>query len=221
MIRLGAKEIVGKIKDEANVECEKIMSEAKENAKKKVEEVRKEIEVQKKRFIEAEERRGVEEKERIVRAARLNARKLGWDAEEEMIAKALEEAMNRLKVVKTEGFKGNSYSGIMAGLTKDAAMSIIAGSSAGDELDVIISEEDASFVKPKMLKKISDEINQDSGANVRLSLSGERIKSAGGVIVRGKEGKVAVNNTVEQRMARLSASLREDIVKTLFISLSL
>lgn len=218
---MGAKEIVGKIKDEANVECEKIMSEAKENAKKKVEEVGEEIEIQKKGFIEAEERKGVEEKERIVRAARLNARKLGWDAEEEMIGKALEEAMNRLKEVKTAGFKGNSYSGIMAGLTKDAAMSIIAGSSAGDELEVIISEEDASFVNPKMLKKISDEINQDSGANVRLSLSGERIKSAGGVIVRGKEGKVEVNNTVEQRMARLSASLREDIVKTLFISLSL
>ena len=221
MIRLGAKEIVGKIKDEANVECEKIMSEAKENAKKKVEEVREEIEVQKKRFIEAEERKGVEEKERIVRAARLNARKLGWAAEEEMIAKALEEAMNRLKEVKTAGFKGNSYSRIMAGLIKDATMSIIAGSSASDELEVIISEEDASFVNPKMLKKISDEINQDSGVNVRLSLSGERIKSAGGVIVRGKEGKVEVNNTFEQRMTRLSASLREDIVKTLFISLSL
>jgi V/A-type H+-transporting ATPase subunit E len=216
VIRLGAKEIVEKIKDEANAECEKIMSGARETGKKKVEESRAEIELQKRRFIEAEERKGVEEKERIVRAARLNARKLKWDVEEEMIAKALEEAMNRIKEVKTEGFKGNSYSDIMAGLIKDAAISIIAGSSAGgDELEVIISEEDASFVNKKMLKNISDEINQDRGVNVRLSLSGERIKSAGGVIVRGKGGEIEVNNTFEQRMARLSTSLREDIVKTL------
>jgi len=52
--------------------------------------------------------------------------------------------------------------------------------------------------------------------NVRLSPSGERIKSAGGVIVRGKDGKIEVNNTFEQRMARFSTGLREDIVKTLF-----
>ncbi|MCK4476706.1 MAG: hypothetical protein KAU16_08275 [Methanophagales archaeon] len=214
---MGAKEIVEKIKDEANAECEKIMSEAKENAERIIKEAREEIELQKKNFIEAEERKGVEEKERIVRAARLNARKLRWDAEEEMIGKALEKAMNRIREVRTGGFKGNSYSNILTGLIKDAALSIIAGSSASSELEVMLNEEDAdaSFVKTDMLKKISDEISV-GGVNVRLSLSGERIKSAGGVIVRGKDGKIEVNNTFEQRIARFSTGLREEIVKKLF-----
>ncbi|MEA2075995.1 MAG: V-type ATP synthase subunit E family protein [Euryarchaeota archaeon] len=215
---MGAKEMVEKIKGEANGESEKIINEAKANAEKKLEDTKKELELQKKRFVEAEERKGVEEKERIVRAARQNARKLRWMAEEEIIEKALEAALKHLKDVKSEGFEGNSYPNILAGLIKDSTMSITAGSSAGAELEVLLSEEDAaaSYIDQAMLENLTDEISRDSGVNVRLSLSDERIKSVGGVIVRRKDGEIEVNNTFEERMARLSTSLREEIVKTLF-----
>jgi len=215
---MGAKEMAEKIKGEANGESEKIINEAKANAEKKLEDTKKELELQKKRFVEAEERKGIEEKERIVRAARQNARKLRWMAEEEIIEKALERALKHLKDVKSEGFEGNSYPNILAGLIKDSTMSITAGSSAGAELEVLLSEEDAaaSYIDQAMLKNLTDEISHDSGGNVRLSLSDERIKSAGGVIVRRKDGEIEVNNTFEERMARLSTSLREEIVKTLF-----
>ncbi len=219
---MGVREIMERMKNEANAERERIVSEAKGKADEMLKKAREELELRKKNFIEAEEKRGVEERERIVRAARLNARKLRWKVEEEMIGKALEGATKRMKEIKKEGFNGKSYSTILTGLIKDAALSITAGSSAGGELEVMLSEEDASasFVKPDMLKKIADEINQDKGVNVSLSLSGERIKSAGGVIVRGKEGKIEVNNTFEQRMARFFTSLREEVLKTLFTTLS-
>lgn len=215
---MGAKEMAEKIKGEANKESEKIIREAKEKAKKKLEDAIKEIEEEKKRFVEAEERKGVEEKERIIRAARQKVRKLRWTVEEEMIEKALDATRKRVKDVKSEGFKGDSYPNILAGLIKDSAISIAAGSSAGAEVEVILSEEDAaaSYIDKVMLKSLTDEISNDSGINVRLSLSDDRIKSAGGVILRRKDGEREVNNTFEQRMARLSTSLREDIVKTLF-----
>ena len=226
MIQLGATEIVEKIKEEAVSEEAQIISAAKEKAKLKLEEAKAQIEVQKKNFIDAEERKGVEERERMVRAARLNARKLKWQSEEGLIAKVLEESMKRITEVKKEGFKGNSYSNILAGLIKDAAMSIIAGSggiststSRDSELNAILSDEDAdaSFVTPDMLNKIADEISAGAGGvDVHLSLSDDRIRSAGGVIVRGKDEKIEVNNTFEQRMARFSTSLREEIVKNLF-----
>ena len=226
MIQLGATEIVEKIKEEAASEEAQIISEAKEKAKLKLEEAKAQVEVQKKNFIAAEERKGVEERERMVRAARLNARKLKWQSEEGLIAKVLEESMKQITEVKKEGFKGNSYSNILAGLIKDAAMSIIAGSggiststSSDSELNVILSDEDAdaSFVTPDMLNTIANEISTGAGGvEVHLSLSDDRIRSAGGVIVRGKDEKIEVNNTFEQRMARLSTSLREEIVKNLF-----
>lgn len=225
---MGATEIVEKIKEEAVSEEAQIISEAKEKAKLKLEEAKAQIEVQKKNFIAAEERKGVEERERMVRAARLNARKLKWQSEEGLIANVLEESMKRITEVKKEGFKGSSYSNILAGLIKDAAMSIIAGSGGtststsrgGGELNVILSDEDAdaSFVTPDMLNKIADEISASIGAggvDVHLSLSDDRIRSAGGVIVRGKDEKIEVNNTFEQRMARFSTSLREEIVKNM------
>lgn len=223
---MGATEIVEKIKEEAVSEETRIISEAKEKAKLKLEEAKAQIEVQKKNFIVAEERKGVEERERMVRAARLNARKLKWQSEEGLIANVLEESMKRITEVKKEGFKGSSYSNILAGLIKDAAMSIIAGSGGtststsrgGSELNVILSDEDAdaSFVTPDMLNKIADEIRAGAGGvKVHLSLSDDRIRSAGGVIVRGKDEKIEVNNTFEQRMARFSTSLREEIVKNM------
>jgi len=215
---MSAKEIVEKIKSEANEESAKIIREAKENAKKELEDAIKEIEEEKKRFVEAEERRGIEEKERIVRAARQKARKLRWTVEEEMIEKTLDATLKRIKSVKSEGFKGNSYPNILGGLIKDSAISIAAGSSAGVEVEVILSEEDAaaSYIDKAMLKTLTDEISNDSGVNVQLSISDERMKSAGGVIVRRKDGEIEVNNTLEQRLARLSTSLREEIMKTLF-----
>ncbi len=197
MIQLGATEIVEKIKEEAASEEAQIISEAKEKAKLKLEEAKAQVEVQKKNFIAAEERKGVEERERMVRAARLNARKLKWQSEEGLIAKVLEESMKQITEVKKEGFKGNSYSNILAGLIKDAAMSIIAGSggiststSSDSELNVILSDEDAdaSFVTPEMLNTIANEISTGAGGvEVQLSLSDDRIRSAGGVIVRGKD----------------------------------
>ncbi len=216
MIRLGVNEIEGRIKDEANAERDRIVGEAEAKASELVSKAKEEIEHREEDFILAERARGQEEKERRVRAARLNARKLKWNAEAEMTNKALEEAMKRINAVKEEGFKGVSYSEIMAGLIKDASLSLIAGGSKDNELEVLISDEDVSYIDKTILKKISTELSQDMTVPVNLSLSSERIKSAGGVIVQGKGGKIEVNNTFEQRMTRYSASIREEIMKTLF-----
>ncbi len=216
---MGAEEIVRKIKEEAEAECEKIISDAEANRRKRLAEAMAEVEEQKKSFVAASEQKAREEKEGVVRAARLNARKVRWDAEEKIIAEVLEEAAKALKEVKKNGFKGRSYSEILAGLIKDAAVSVVAaGAGSSSELEVRLSEEDASFVTPEMLKELSAEVERSTrgGMKVRLSVSGERIKSEGGVVVSGRGGKVEVNNTFEQRMARLSSGLREEIVKSLF-----
>jgi V/A-type H+-transporting ATPase subunit E len=216
---MGAKEMVEAIKESANEEGARIIEEARRNAAEKLEAAKAEFEVQKQQFVAAQERKLAEEKERIIRAARQNARKLRWTAEEEMIGRTLRAALERLKGVKGEGFKGSSYPGILAGLIKESALSIATGSSSADEdVEVLLSEEDAtaSYVDQAMLTELTDELRSENGVNVQLSLSSERIKSTGGVLVRRKDGTIAVNNTFEQRMARLSSNLREGIVKTLF-----
>lgn len=214
---VGTTEIIEKIKSEANAEYDRIIREANESANEKLESAKKELELQKKRAIEAEERRCAEEKERIIRAARQHGRKLKWLVEEEMINRTFEEALKRLKEIKKTGFKGNSYPTILAGLAMDGILSLAAtGSSPGEEFELLVSEEDVPYIDGALLNRIHERLRTEKGLDIRLSLSPERIKSAGGVMVRRKDGKIAVNNTVEQRIARFSTSLREDIVRTLF-----
>ena len=210
-MHVGASEIVERIKEEAKEEQERILREARAQVENRIKNAKADIEERKKRFIEAESRKAAENKERIIRAKRLDAKKFRWDVEEKAIKRALEEALKRVQHVKKEGFKGKSYPSILAGLIKDAALSITAGSErSSSELEVVLSAEDAQFVTEDMLKEVSGE----AGGEVRLSE--ERIKTAGGVIVRRSDGKIEVNNTFEERMKRFYPELREDIVKVLF-----
>ncbi|MBA5942047.1 MAG: hypothetical protein H0M93_01760 [Methanophagales archaeon] len=223
---MGTKEMIEKIIKEASEESERLISEARENGNKKYRDAVKEIELQKRRFIELEERKGVADKERITRAANRDARKSRWKTKEEAAKKVLHLALEQITAVKTDGFMDYSYPSILAGLIKKSAISIAGdidtmeqGPGQEQELEVILSEDDAasSSVDHEMLTELEDEISRDSGVNVRLSLSDERIKSVGGVIIRRKDGTVVVNNMFEQRMARLSSSLREEIEKRLFV----
>jgi len=210
-MHVGASEIVERIKAEAREEQERILREARAQVENRIKNAKADIEERKKRFIETERRKAAENKDRIIRAKRLDAKKFRWDVEEKAIKRALEEALKRVQHVKKEGFRGKSYPSILAGLIKDAALSITAGSErSSSELEVVLSAEDAQFVTEDMLKEVSGE----AGGEVRLSE--ERIKTAGGVIVRRSDGKIEVNNTFEERMKRFYPELREDIVKVLF-----
>jgi vacuolar-type H+-ATPase subunit E/Vma4 len=217
---MGAKEMVERIKEEAREEGQQITADAKQQADAKLEAARKELEQQKQQFLAAEERKGVEEKERIVRAARQNARKLKWRAEEAMIERTLESALTRIPGVKSSGFKDASYGDILRGLITESVLSIATGSSsAGIDLDVLLSEEDtaaAAHITQAQLTALGEALSREHGRDLKLTLAAEQIKSVGGVIVRQTDGKIEVNNTFEQRMARFSTGLREEIVKALF-----
>jgi vacuolar-type H+-ATPase subunit E/Vma4 len=216
---MGAKEMVDRIREEARDEGQQITTDAKQQADAKLDAARKELEQQKQQFLAAEERKGMEEQERIVRAARQNARKLKWMAEEAMIERTLESALTRIPGVKSSGFKDTSYAEILSGLITESVLSIATGSSsAGIDLDVLLSEEDAAaaHITQAPLTELGKALSREHGRDLKLTLAAEQIKSVGGVIVRQTDGKIVVNNTFEQRMAHFSTSLREEIVKALF-----
>jgi len=233
---LGVGEILERIKEEASAERERILREAEEQAKEILEEAKTSLEKRRLAVKMREEKRGEEEKMRIIRSARLEARRIKWSAEQEITNEVFENAKKRIKKVKEEGFKGKSYREILAGLVKEAAISISSPLTAGEtatgetaentvkegkseeseELEVLVSEEDANFVSQSLLDKISAEISKEEGIKIHLSLSTERIKASGGVIVRRKDGKVEVNNTFEKRMERFMPILRENVARILW-----
>ncbi|MCW7074429.1 MAG: V-type ATP synthase subunit E family protein [Candidatus Methanospirare jalkutatii] len=233
---MGVGEILERIKEEASAERERILRDAEERAKEILEEAKTSLEKRRLAVKMREEKRGEEEKMRIIRSARLEARRIKWSAEQEITNEVFENAKKRIKKVKEEGFKGKSYEEILAGLVKEAAISISSPLTAGEtatgetaenavkegkseesgELEVLVSEEDANFVSQSLLDKISAEISKEEGIKIHLSLSTERIKASGGVIVRRKDGKVEVNNTFEKRMERFMPILRENVARILW-----
>jgi len=202
---MGAAEIVNRIREEGEKERERILNEAKERAKKIIEDAKAEAERSKKRAMEEEERRAETEKRRIIQTARLEARRKKWIAQEEMIKEVMNKAVEKIKEVKEKGFGEYKYDEILRNLIKVSAMS-----AGGGDLEVILSEEDARFISKKDLDKIS----KDLGAS--LTLSEERVKSIGGVIVRTKDGRIAVNNTFEKRLERLSDAIRDKVAAIMF-----
>ena len=236
VVFLGVGEILERIKEEASAERERILRDAEEQAKEILEEAKTSLEKRRLAVKRREEKRGEEEKMRIIRSARLEARRIKWSAEQEITNEVFENAKKRIKEVKEEGFKGKSYGEILAGLVKEAAISISSPLTAGEtatgetaedavkegkseeseELEVLVSEEDANFVSQSLLDKISAEISKEESIKIHLSLSTERIKASGGVIVRRKDGKVEVNNTFEKRMERFMPILRENVARILW-----
>ncbi len=208
---MGASEIVKRIMEDAREEQARILREAREQVEEQLKRARADIEARKKQYIDAERARAAENKERIIRSKRLAAKKLRWDMEEQMIKRVFEESLKRLPQIKESGFKGSTYSDILAGLIKEAVMSITGG-TGNEELEVLLSADDAGFVTDEIL----DTIARGIGDGVRISISEERLKTAGGAIVRRTDGKIEVNNTFEERMKRLSSELRERVARTLF-----
>ncbi|MHC1579473.1 MAG: V-type ATP synthase subunit E [Candidatus Alkanophagales archaeon] len=202
---MGAAEIVNRIREEGEKERERILNEARERARKIIEDARAEAERSKRRVVEEEERRAETEKQRIIQTARLEARRKKWVAQEEMIREVMNRAVERIKEVKEKGFGGYGYDEILRNLIRVSAMS-----AGGGDLEVVLSEEDARLISKEDL----DEISKDVGAS--LTLSEERVKSIGGVIVRTKDGRIAVNNTFEKRLERLSDAIRDRVAEIMF-----
>lgn len=75
-----------------------------------------------------------------------------------------------------------------------------------DEILIFCNKTDIRIVQ-NLINKIS------SKSKKNLQLSDDSLKTLGGVIVTNFDGTVSVNNTIEERLYRMRAELRTDIVK--------
>jgi V/A-type H+-transporting ATPase subunit E len=136
--------------------------------------------------------------------ARLAARHRILEAKEALITEVLELAIESLtKKHKTKGY---------ADMVVDLAI----------EGGAILAVEEIELLLPKGqspqldLTKISREIAKRTGIKTEVSLAKEKIRSAGGVRVRSKDGTKWVDNTFEGRRDRMISKMRRVISSILF-----
>ena len=136
--------------------------------------------------------------------ARLAARHRILNAKRALIAEVLELAVESLaKKHKTKG-----YANMLVNLAIEGGSVL-----AVEEIELIL----AKGQKPELdLAKIGREIKKITGAKIKVSISKETIKAAGGLMVRSKDGTKWVDNTFEGRRDRMLNMMRKRISFILF-----
>ena len=194
------EKIIARIEADARAEAERILSEARAQA----ESIRREAEakagVRKAEIISRGRREAEQERARIVANAKLRARKALLDAKEEVIR----EAFSRAEKALAEVAKEERYPGILKRLILEAIETI------GGDVEVLARKEDRKILSKSFLQEIAKQ------AKVKVTLAEETISSAGGVVVRSRDGRAEVDNTFETRLERIKSELRSSVAKVLF-----
>ena len=192
--------ITEKIAAESEQEIKGILKEAKSKADEIIGEAEKKAEALKAEIVANGERDAERERQRVVANAKLQARKSKLDAKEDVIREAFKTAENQLKEIGASA----QYSSVLEALIKEAH-AVVRG-----DIEVIARKDDSKVLTPEFLKKLSEDTKS------RVELASSSIATIGGVIVKAKDGKTEVNNTVEMRMERMRGDIRPKVASALF-----
>lgn len=192
--------IIKKISEKSDAEADEILKEARVRADEIISEAQKKASEIKMEIVEKGERDSERERQRIIANAKLQSRKARLEAQEDVIREAFERAENELKKIT----QSNKYPSVLASLIKEAQ-----GAVEGD-VEVLVRKDDLGILTKEYLNKLSEDTKS------LVELSQDYIDTVGGAIVRSKNGKVEVNNTIEMRRERMRGELRPKVAQTLF-----
>lgn len=192
--------ITKKISEKSDAEADEILKEARVRADEIISEAQKKASEIKMEIVEKGERDSERERQRIIANAKLQSRKARLEAQEDVIREAFERAENELKKIT----QSNKYPSVLASLIKEAQ-----GAVEGD-VEVLVRKDDLGILTKEYLNKLSEDTKS------LVELSQDYIDTVGGAIVRSKNGKVEVNNTIEMRRERMRGELRPKVAQTLF-----
>jgi len=200
----GVQSIIRMIELKASEKEDKIVRDARKLSETKLLGARKKGKAKRAAMmVEAEIQSRVDSVKRDANA-RLAARHKILAAKEALITEVQELAIESL----TKKHKTKGYAEMLVGLAIEGG-SIL----AVEEVELILPKGQSPQLD---LTKISREIAKRTGIKTGVSLSKEKIRSAGGVLVRSKDGTKWVDNTFEGRRDRVMSEMRKLISSILF-----
>jgi len=202
----GVDKIVSSIISEAEENANKIISEAEKKAEAIIEDGEKRAALEKEKILENAKKQARMQYHQIISEAKMKARRAELEAREEIIMEAFKKAEAELQRMSSS--KDEKYIQSLKNIIKEAATEI-----GGGELLVHIKEDDKEKIKD--LDSIAEDVKSATGKDTSLEF-GESIQTIGGAIVKTKDGRIEVNNTIEARLSRFEKLLRSEVAKILF-----
>ena len=141
------------------------------------------------------------EKRKIASKADVDARNQMLQVKETLLQSTFEKAQLRLTEIVNE----DTYNEILLRLIEDAAKKI-----GSKKLWIQVNSKDRTWLSKGNLDILSKRLRKD------LMLSEEPISSIGGCRVQTIDGKLAFDNTFENRIQQLNPTLRFEVAKILF-----
>lgn len=189
--------LIQRIIEDAKKEAERIVKEAREKASERLEKMKKELREQIQSEVGEYIKKAEMESERIIKSAisesRIRKTSLVVEEKNKLLNEIFNEAFAELKKRVSENYEDVLKSLIVEGI-----------STLGlSEAEILLPED---FDGNLNVRDIEEDIREQSGKNVKLTLSADRIKNTG-ILIRSKDGKIALDNTFEGRLQRLKRRL--------------
>lgn len=208
----GVEKIIAQIEKTAQEKVADILAEARGRADALLAEARTQASEQERLLLARGEQEARRETQRILAEARIQARRARVQAQEDSVRQAFEQARQMLQALADSGEAGSvSYTEILKRLIVE---SVAATDTA--ELEVLVRQADRALLTVDLLSAVAAEAGRVTGRSVALTLSPEALASAGGAVVRSRDGRVRVDNTFEARTARFMDAIRTRVARELF-----
>jgi vacuolar-type H+-ATPase subunit E/Vma4 len=203
--------LIDKIIKDAEEEAENIIKRsqqaAEESLKLRETEAKQKARTEAARILESAQ----EEAARIRRSMLADAKiRVNWGVlveKEKLIDQTLELVMKEL----VQFTKSPAYNEFLEKISVASAKLL-----NGGEIELILNERDANLHLD--VSKIAKKVTVETGAKKVIKLSSERHEGCGGVIMKSSDGRIVVNNTLDNIFARQAVALRLKIASELFAS---
>ncbi len=190
------------------IEIKEVIEDAKEQAATIIKQAQTEAEQIKKREakIATDKAEALEAQE--LETIKIEGKRREQNARFRLIDLVFTGALDRITEAAEKG--ESSYKNILGRLTVEAAKDI-----QRDEFEIIAHKRDVALLK-QHLKNVEKDISRLKGHPVTLTVSEEPLRSAGGIILRSKDGQQIFNNTLEARLAKVKQDSLIEVSKILF-----
>ncbi|HOQ08080.1 MAG TPA: V-type ATP synthase subunit E family protein [Clostridiales bacterium] len=213
----GTDRIKDKILEDARIKAKAILDQAEQEVRSIMEQASEEAALKKAELLEKAKADGEQMYRRMLAVAGLEGRKMLLGARQEMIDAAFSKAMEKIV-----GLPDRQYQELLEKMIAEAAAGYRDPSVKADGTDspqaefsaeVLLSAKDAARVDGNFIDNINKRLAA-SGKKGTISLSGERIRTVGGFIL--KIGDMEINSTFEILFAMLRTELESEVVRILF-----
>lgn len=200
----GIANIIDMINKKTLEKEKEIIDEAMRHKRLKLEEAERRASEAAERILDKAQTEVKAELSKYEAGAKLKSKYQLLEAKDKMIKEALAQAGESLEKVVGKA----EYKKILNRLAVDGAVAL-----GGDNLELLLVKGHEDHLD---LQAVEKEIAKQTGSKTKVSVSKEKARATGGVLVRASDGSKWVDNTFEARLERMNDRVRDTIASILF-----